>query len=226
MSAEVLSGTPPAAMRDITTIYPYDKNVKTHDAKQVEKIANSIKKFGWVGNPIVVNGKGLILAGHGRRLAALSLAMTEVPHEVISNLSPEAERAYRLADNRVAISNIDFALLQQELEDLEFDLDGIFDKKELDFVVADLGEMKLDAFVSDLDEEIANQSAETSSKIKEADERDIKVEKALGFKSFKGSDERRVARFMAQVEADTGKTGAEAFVAFINLIMQPAAVQG
>lgn len=208
---------------NVLRLIPYELNVKGHDKKQVEKIANSIKEFGWTGNPIVVNGEGVILAGHGRRLAAISLGMTEVPVEVIHNLSAEAQRAYRLADNRVAISDIDSELLQKELANLDFDMNGIFDKKELDFLVADLSDMDMGAFVSDLDVEVANQNAETSAKIEEVDERDVKVDKALGFKTFKGRDERHVARFIAQIEADTGKTGAEAFVEFVRLVMQPKA---
>lgn len=213
----------PTELRDIDSIFPYEGNVKNHDVKQVAKIAASIKKFGWLGNPIVVNAEGVILAGHGRRLAAISSGLKEVPVQVISDLSLEAQRAYRLADNRVAISDIDSELLQQELGSLDFDMEGIFDQKELDFLVADLGEMKLEALVTDMDEMVTNQSAETSTKIAEADDRDIRLDKAFGFKSFKGRDERHVVRFMADVEETTGLTGADAFVAFIKLLAQKAA---
>lgn len=208
---------------DIAHIKPYELNVKGHDKKQVEKIAKSITEFGWVGNPIVVNEDGVILAGHGRRLAAMSLNMTEVPVQMISNLSVDAQRAYRLADNRVAISDIDSEMLQRELESINFDLDGIFDKKELEFLVADLSEMNLDAFATDLDDEVANQTAETFEKIEEADGRDVKVDKALGFKAFKGRDERHVAKFIAHIEDQTGQVGAAAFVAFVRSFMQPKA---
>lgn len=214
---------PQIEMWEPSRLKPYENNAKIHDAKQVEKIAKSIQQFGWKGNPIVVDGEGVIIAGHGRRLAALKLGLAEVPVIVASDLTPDQIKALRLADNRVAISDIDSDLLQQELAEIEFDLDGIFDKKELDFMVADLGEMKVDAFVVDLDAEVSKQAAETSKKIEETDDRDVKIEKALGFKAIKGKDERHVARFMAQVEAETGKTGAEAFVAFVVGLMQAQA---
>jgi hypothetical protein len=83
--------------------------------------------------------------------------------------------------------------------------------------------MKEEAFVVDLDEEVSKQAAETTEKIKEADEKPVKIEKALGFKAIQGKDERYVARFMAQVEAETGKTGAEAFVEFVRNLMQAQA---
>jgi len=203
-------------LRDIDTIFPYELNAKVHDEKQVEKIAKSINRFGWVGNPIVVNAAGIILAGHGRRLAAISMGMRQVPVEVISGLTVEAERAYRLADNRVAISNIDTDILQKELADLSFDMDGIFDKKELDFMVADMGEMNVGAFVDDLDAAVVRQTDETVATLAAVDEKEVQISKALGFKSIKGKDERFVAIFMAQLEGETGKTGAEAFVEFVK----------
>jgi ParB-like chromosome segregation protein Spo0J len=185
----------------------------------VDKIAKSIEEFGWVGNPIVVNEKGVILAGHGRRLAAIKLGLKDVPIKVIDNLSEAAQRAYRLADNRVALSDIDSAILQKELADLDFDLEGIFDKKELEFMEADLGDFNADAFVGDIEVEVAKQADESAQKVAEVDAREVKIEKALGFKSIPGADERHVARFMAQIEAEMGATGSEAFVRFIKGVM-------
>ena len=209
----------------IDTITPYEQNAKIHDAKQINKIAKSIKEFGWVGNPIVVNEEGVILAGHGRRLAAISLGLKDVPIQVIANLSADAQRAYRLADNRVALSDIDSALLQKELADLDFDLDGIFDAKELDFLSADLGDFNTDAFVEDIEVEVNKQAQESASKVAEVDEREVKIDKALGFKAIQGKDERHVARFMAQVEADMNCTGAEAFVKFVKTVMSGTEAQ-
>ena len=204
--------------RDIGTVFPYPNNVKDHDKKQVAKIAMSIKMFKWRGSPVLVNEEGVILAGHGRYLAALSLGMTKIPVEVAADMSIEEQRAYRLADNRVAMSTIDSDLLRAELGDLgelDFDMAGLFEQKELDFlVVADLSEMKIESFVSDLDEEVANQSAETSKKIKDADAKDVRIDKVLGFSTIKGGDERHIARFMAKIEEASNKTGAEAFVAY------------
>jgi hypothetical protein len=215
---------PKIEMWQPSRLIPYENNAKIHDPKQVEKIAKSIAEFGWRGNPIVVDKEGVIIAGHGRRLAALKLGLAQVPVVVASDLTEDQIKALRLADNRVAIGDYDSDLLQSELASITVDLEGIFDKKELDFLVtADLGEIKTEAFVVDLDEEVKAQAAETNKKIEEADEKPIKIEKALGFKSIQGKDERWVARFMAQVEAETGKTGAEAFVEFVRNLMQAQA---
>lgn len=206
---------PNIQLRDIDSIHPYALNAKIHDANQVAKIAESIKKFGWT-QPIVVDAAGSIIAGHGRRLAALSLGMTQVPVWVRDDLTEEEVRALRLADNRVAISAIDSDLLQKELANLSFDLEGIFDKKELDFMVADIGEINEAAFVDDLDAAIGKQAEETVATIAAVDEKQVPIAKALGFKTIAGRDERLVAIFMAQLEDETGKTGADAFIEFVK----------
>lgn len=196
-------------------ILPYPNNVKKHPPEQVAKIAKSIKEFGWT-QPIVVDRKGEIIAGHGRKLAATLLGLAEAPVWVRDDLTDDDVKALRLADNRVAQGDYDTNMLQAELAGLEFDLDGIFDKKELDFFAADLGTLNDDAFVSDLDAEVKKQAEATVAKIKEVDERDVSITDALGFKRIKGADERRVVMWMAELEAQFKLTGADAFVAFIK----------
>lgn len=196
---------------DIEKIVPYELNAKIHDSKQVEKIAKSITDFGW-DQPIVVDKDGVIIKGHGRTLAAKKLGLKQVPVLVRDDLTEEQVRAARLADNRVAIGNIDTDLLQKELATLEFDLEGIFDKKELDFLNADLGEMNMDAIVEDIDAEVERQAAETVNSLDDVDERDVRIDKALGFKSIRIKDERVVSRFMALLEAKYELTPEEAFI--------------
>jgi ParB-like chromosome segregation protein Spo0J len=205
----------------VADVKPYEQNAKLHDAKQVAKIAASIKKFGWRGNPIVVDEDGVILAGHGRRLAAIELGRTHVPVEVVKGMSDDEKKAYRLADNRVAVSVMDSELLQKELASLaNYDLDDIFDKKELAFFESDLGELNADAFVDDLDVEIERQAEETTATVSAAAEKEVPIAKALGFKSVKGRDERVIAVFMARAEEATGKQGAEAFVEHLKSLAQ------
>ena len=199
-------------------VIPYDLNVKQHDASQVAKIAKSIQEFGW-DQPIVVDQNGVIIKGHGRRLAALQLGMAQVPVWVRDDLSPEQVRAARLADNRVAISNIDTDLLQQELASLDFDLSHFFDKKELDFMEADLGTLNVDAFVTDLDSAMDHQAQDTADVVAAAANKEVPIAKALGFKTIQGKDERLVVRFMAQLEAELGVSGAGAFLTFVRAVL-------
>jgi hypothetical protein len=207
--------TPKPVKTPIGWLKPYELNSKKHDDAQVKKIAESISKFGWL-TAIVTDKDGVIIAGHGRRLAALSLGLTEVPVIVRDDLTPDEVRAARLADNRVAMGDIDTDLLKQELASLDFDLAGIFDKKELEFFSVDLGEVNTDALVENVEKEAARMTSETATHLHELGSKLVKLDKALGFKTINGADERAVAHFMAVIEGRTGLTGASAFVAHVK----------
>jgi len=109
----------------VERLKPYERNARTHSPEQVAQIAASIVEFGFT-NPILVDGKDGIIAGHGRLLAAKDLGLPKVPVLVLDHLTPEQKRAYVIADNQLAlISGWDDELLKAELADLgelEFDL--------------------------------------------------------------------------------------------------------
>ena len=109
----------------VERLVPYERNARTHSAEQVAQIAASIREFGFT-NPILVDGKEEIIAGHGRLLAAKDLGLVEVPVVVLDHLTPEQKRAYVLADNKLALNaGWDEELLQQEVMALnlvDFDL--------------------------------------------------------------------------------------------------------
>jgi ParB-like chromosome segregation protein Spo0J len=214
--------TPKPVKKPIDWLKPYELNSKKHDDAQVEKIAQSIRKFGWL-TAIVTDKDGVIIAGHGRRLAAIKLGLTEVPVIVRDDLTPEEVRAARLADNRVAMGDIDTDLLKKELASLDFDLNGIFDKKELDFFSVDLGELNADALIENVEQEAVRMASETVKHVEATDARPVKIDKALGFKTISGADERAVARFMATIESQTGLEGAHAFIAYIKSTIGAAA---
>ena len=105
----------------IDRLVPYERNARTHGPEQVAQIAASIQEFGFT-NPILVDGKDGIIAGHGRLAAARDLGLTEVPVVVLSHLTPEQKRAYVLADNKLALNaGWDDDLLRAELLDLRTD---------------------------------------------------------------------------------------------------------
>ncbi|MFW6855367.1 ParB/Srx family N-terminal domain-containing protein [Burkholderia gladioli] len=199
-------------LKPIEWLKPYPLNAKVHTDAQVDKIVQSMNKFGWT-TAITVDINGEIIAGHGRRLAGIKRGDKQVPVVVRDDLTPEEVRALRLADNRVSSTEYDVDLLKADLSSLEFDLDGIFDKKELDFFAVDLGTITADVFVEDVEREAVKMAGETTRHVEEADARPVKIDKALGFKTISGADERAVARFMATIEAATGRTGVDAFVA-------------
>ena len=106
-----------------------DGNPKNHNPKQIRLLCESMRRFGFL-NPIIVNRKGRVLAGHGRLAAALKLGLTALPVIVVGDLSEVDERAFLLADNRLAEvgGGWNRKLLAQQFEfilerDAEFDLE-------------------------------------------------------------------------------------------------------
>lgn len=121
---------------DIGKIKPFDKNPRTHSKDQIQQIANSMMKFGWV-NPILVDENYEIIAGHGRILAGKELGYTQVPVARLSHLTKPEKLALLVADNRIAENaGWDDAKLQEILQSLhsdKFDLSILgFTNKELE----------------------------------------------------------------------------------------------
>ena len=104
---------------DIGTIKPYYRNARHNDGEATEKLAESIKEFGFQ-QPILVDDNNIIITGHTRLKAALSLGIDKIPIARAVGLSDEQIKAYRLADNRVAeYSTWDKELLDIELAEFE-----------------------------------------------------------------------------------------------------------
>jgi DNA modification methylase len=102
-------------------LIPYARNPRTHSDTQVAQIAASIAEFGF-NNPILVDTKRGIIAGHGRLLAARKLQLEQVPVIVLDHLTEAQKRAYILADNQLALNaGWDDDLLRAELAALQKD---------------------------------------------------------------------------------------------------------
>jgi DNA modification methylase len=114
----------------VDKLIPWVRNPRTHSDVQVAQIAASIAEFGF-NNPILVDTKAGIIAGHGRLLAARKLGLTEVPVIVLDHLSEAQKRAYVIADNKLAENaGWDDEMLRIEIEALQ---DESFDVSLLGF---------------------------------------------------------------------------------------------
>jgi DNA modification methylase len=127
----------------IEKVIPYARNSRKISERAIDKVAASIKEFGF-RVPIVVDRFGVIICGHTRLLAAKKLGLTHVPVHVAENLTPAQVKAYRLMDNRSHDeTSFDLELLGPELEELrglDFDLDLTgFDPHEIDDFLSDPG---------------------------------------------------------------------------------------
>lgn len=128
----------------IDELTEYENNPRNND-DAVEKVAASIREFGW-RVPIVIDTDGVIAAGHTRVRAARSLGLDKVPCIVADDLTPEQVKAYRLVDNKTnELAKWDFGKLDKEMDELadRFDMTmfGFTDRDQIDidsfFVDAD-----------------------------------------------------------------------------------------
>jgi ParB-like chromosome segregation protein Spo0J len=112
--------------RPIAELIPRKDNPRTHNAKQLKTVVDSIRRFGFT-NPILIGADGTLVAGHARLEAARKLGMTSVPTITLGHLTPAELKAYVIADNRTAeLAGWDRQLLALNLIEIE-QLDPDFD---------------------------------------------------------------------------------------------------
>lgn len=105
-------------LKALSEIRPNEENPRIID-KAIENVARSIKEFGF-RVPIVINEQGIILAGHVRYAACQKLGLEHVPCVVASDLTEKQQKAFMIADNKVADeSTFDFQKLRLIFEDLD-----------------------------------------------------------------------------------------------------------
>ena len=120
----------------VGSVVPYALNSRTHSDEQVSQIASSIKEFGFT-NPVLIDSENVIIAGHGRLLAARKIGIDEVPCIRLGYLTDTQRRAYIIADNKLALNaGWDEEALAAEIARLseeDFDLDMLgFDSDEIE----------------------------------------------------------------------------------------------
>ena len=110
----------------------YAKNARVHPEGQIQSLASAIQRFGFT-QPIIVNDKLTILAGHARFEAARRIGLGQVPCRVVSGLTAAEQKAYVIADNKISEeSTWDYDILLDEISsihglDLDDDLNRLLD---------------------------------------------------------------------------------------------------
>jgi DNA modification methylase len=123
--------------RAVEDLRPYERNPRHHPPKQIEKLAASLREFGFL-IAILIDGEGRIIAGHARLEAAQRLGLTRVPTIEVDHLSEAQARAFRIADNRLTeLATWDEGALAVELEALS-ELDLSFDVEITGFELAEI----------------------------------------------------------------------------------------
>ncbi len=152
----------------ITEIKPYENNPRKISDKAVDKVALSLKEFGWQ-QPIVVDENNIIIAGHTRHKAAEKLGFREVPVFKAVGLSEEKVKAYRFMDNRSHEETAwDWDLAVKEISEL-IDKNQIdeqllgFDEGEFDYIKLRFQEMETDRNIKNNQEEGGDETVRTSN---------------------------------------------------------------
>ena len=105
--------------RNIRELKPYKKNAKKHPKEQVERIANSIKEFGFFEHrAVAIDKNDCVVEGHGRILAAKKAGLKQVPTICLDDMTEEQIKAWRLIENKTAESSYDEAMISKEIEEL------------------------------------------------------------------------------------------------------------
>lgn len=210
----------PTELWDIDKVKPYEKNTKVHSVAHIKKLQASIQQDG-LFDALIVDMDGVIIAGHGRFEALVGLGQTKVPVKHAAHLTKNQADAARIAHNKTSSTEYDSGFMAEELQRLseadDVDITALgFDEHELDFLVDDLGDLNMDAISEDLDKDIDDQDDETAAKVAATDASSAKLVKTLGFNSVPIAAVKHVRRFMADIESETGKSGADAFVAWVE----------
>lgn len=158
--------------RKVVELKNYEHNSRTHSDAQVDQLVKSIQEFGF-NNPILVDENDVIIAGHGRLMAAQKAGLEEVPTIKLSHLSENQKRAYIIADNKIADNaGWDEDMLKAEmlaLKDEDFDLEPLgFSHEELDAMLPDIKEP--------MSEDEAAAEAERENEIPETQENELGVQ--------------------------------------------------
>jgi hypothetical protein len=210
----------PTQLWDIGDVKPYAKNTKVHSKEHIAKLKKSIQEQG-LFDALIVDKDGVIIAGHGRFEALCELGQVKVPVKHAAHLTKDQADAARIAHNKTTSTDYDSGFMSEEIrrlaESTEVDVRALgLEDEELDFLVEDLGEMNIDAISTDLDGDIDAQDAETADKVAATDASSEKVTKVFGFNSVPIAAVKNVRRFLADIEAETGLKGEEAFVEWVN----------
>lgn len=126
-------------------LIPYSNNPKKHPPEQVDKIASSIKNYGFI-QPIVIDKNNEVIIGHGRLQAAKKLGLNEVPVIKHEELSESEVKALRLADNRIAESG-------WEEEQLAVELEQLTESDDFENLVHGFNEDEMDEYLQSLEDD-------------------------------------------------------------------------
>ena len=119
-------------MVNVNDLKTHPKNRNKHGQDQIERLAKLYSNHG-IRHPIIVSKlSGCIVAGHGRRLAAIRAGIKEMPVVYQDFEDANSEYAFIQSDNAIALwADLDIPAINQDIDlmgsDFNIDMLGIKD---------------------------------------------------------------------------------------------------
>jgi DNA modification methylase len=125
-------------LRPINSVKPYDRQLRRHDRRKINKLKKLIGHFGQVA-PIIIDTNQVIIDGTAVWLAMRELGSGDIATITVAGRSDSEIKALRLALNRLSIEaawdNQHLRIEFEELLNLSFDLElTAFDTAEIDHI--------------------------------------------------------------------------------------------
>lgn len=209
---------------DIDRLIPAENNNKVHTDVSVAKLAKSMDRIGQI-SPVIVDKDGVIIAGHGRARAAMTLGWSKIK---VIQLDVDRQTAIkmRLADNLMSNQNYDQEAILSEIGELGDMTDiehMIGDDKMADMLrgmlASDL-DMNDEAIADDITKSVEDFETESDERMSQIGDEEAPLRRAFGFDKLTPDQTRRVKRFMAMVIDETGQADPrDAFIEWIDEVM-------
>lgn len=122
-----------------SALLPNPRNPRAHSKRQLAKLKIVIEANGFI-NPIIIDEKSMVLAGHARRQVAIELGLESVPCVRLTDLSEAQKIAVTIADNKMTDeSQFDIgslSILLSELDAVYFQVEHTgFETAEIDILL-------------------------------------------------------------------------------------------
>lgn len=207
-------------LMDVNIPIPYALNSKIHSEQNIKELMASISTQG-LTYPISVDKNMVIIGGHGRLEACKRLGMKFVKVQVLAHLDENGVKKARIAENKTASTEYDSSIMLAELQVI--DLTGL-DVAELGFTDAEFEKLTMtydeidsSAFTSDLNKDVDEQTAQAVNDINKADLKLAQVTNGLGFKLVTVEANRKIARFVANLQDQYElEDPSQAFIRFVE----------
>lgn len=160
--------------KDPKELKDYKNNPKQHPKSQVQKITKSIDMAGFYA-PIVIDQSNVIIAGHGRKIAAIDSGLSTVPCVVLDVDKITADKI-RLLDNKSSESDYDIERLLSELQrfDIEELIDTGYNQNDYDILIKSISPMETPATYNIAPKETEEPPVKKDSTRESTDEFDFK----------------------------------------------------